>query len=433
MLKPGIKENDPDKGFVLLVSLIVTFVVGMVAAGLIGVTLQEYRLAMRSSAYSKALRAAESGVNLVCEEFVRQINAGGSLSGFSTNGVLTNTSGTVISSYAASASVSGSDIYVITSTGQVSLAGATIPRTIRVSLQKIGDPSPFKYGIMSKAAIHMGGSVMADSYDSTDPAKSTNGQYDPAKASKNATLATLSTANPAVKADGGAQLGGIGVISVVAGATVDIAHWLYFPGTITYDAAQAMPDVSVPFSMPPSGAINVGPWPNQAQTITVSGLQNMSVSNFSVTASGNLTVSGAGRLRIYVDGKTTVSGSGRIQIVPSPSTADLKVEIYANDSVNIAGSGLLNNTYRAANCSIWGTTNCTSIKVTGNSGYIGTIYAPAAEVDLSGSSAAMGAFLGGSVKFTGDTRYYIDESLIGVSSSSSSSAKPYKLISWTEL
>ena len=433
MLKPGIKEKDPDKGFVLLVSLIVTFVVGMVAAGLIGMTLQEYRLSMRSSAYSKALRAAESGVNLACEEFVRQINAGGSLSGFSTNGVLTNTSGTVISSYAVSASVSGSDIYVITSTGRVSLAGTTIPRAIKVSLQKAGKASPFKYGIMSKAALYMSGSVMADSYDSTDPAKSTNGQYDPAKAGKNATLATLSTATPAVKADGGAQLSGIGVISVVQGATVDIAHWLYFPGIITHDAAQEMPDVSVPFFLPPSGAINVGPWPNQAQTITVSGLQNMSVSNFDVTASGSLTISGAGTLRIYVDGQTTVSGSGKIQISPSPSTADLKVEIYANDSVNIAGSGLLNNTYRAANCSIWGTTNCTSIKVTGNSGYIGTIYAPAAEVDLSGSSAAMGAFLGGAVKFTGNTRYYIDESLIGGSSSPASSAKPYKLISWTEI
>jgi hypothetical protein len=120
--------------------------------------------------------------------------------------------------------------------------------------------------------------------------------------------------------------------------------------------------------------------------------------------------------------------------VPTPSTADLKVEIYANDDVSIAGSGVLNDTYLAANCSIWGTENCTEVKVTGNSGYTGTIYAPYADVDLTGSSSASGAFLGGAVKFTGNTRFYIDESLIGGSSSSSSgSGKPYKLVSWVEL
>lgn len=425
-----MKEKKSREGFVLVVALIITLVVGMVAASLVGMTLQEYRLSMRSAAYSKALHAAESGATLACEEFVRQIAAGSSRSPFSTNGSLGNAS-----SYSVVGAVASSDSYVITSTGRVVLAGSTIQRVVRVTIQKVDTGHQyFKYGLMSKASISMGGSVKADSYDSSDPTKSTNGQYDPAKATKNATLATLTTDDPAVQVNGGAQLSGIGVISVIEGATVDIAKGISYTGTITYDAAQDIEEVAVPFFVPATTSIDTGPWATRYQTITVNGSKDMSLTSLSVTADGSLTITGSGTLRIYVEGKTTVSGSGKIQIVPSPSSATLNVEIYANDDVSIAGSGVLNNTYLAANCSIWGTTNCTDISVTGNSGYIGTIYAPEATVDLTGSSFAMGAFLGGAIKFTGNTGYYIDESLIGKSSSSSSSsAKPYKLISWVEL
>jgi Tfp pilus assembly protein PilX len=435
-MKQTMKEKNKGEGFVLVVALIITLVVGMVTVSLVGVTLQEYRLSVRSAAYSKALHAAESGADLACEEFARQITAGGSLSGFNASGNLTNASGTVIASYDSSAVLSNSDTYVITSTGRVSLVGATIQRAIRMTIQKVKNNGPhFDYGILSRASIHMAGSVRVDSYDSTDPTKSTNGQYDPIKASRNGTLTTLSTDDPVIKVDGGAQLDGISILTVLEGMTVDIAHWISFSGSIVYiPPTYEIEDVTVPFDLPATDSIDTSPWKSRYQTITVSGSQDMSLSSLKVSSDGTLTITGSGKLRIYVDGKTTVSGSGQIRIVPTPSTADLKVEIYANDDVSIAGSGVLNDTYLAANCSIWGTENCTEVKVTGNSGYTGTIYAPYADVDLTGSSSASGAFLGGAVKFTGNTRFYIDESLIGGSSSSSSgSGKPYKLVSWVEL
>lgn len=433
-----MKEKDARSGFVILVSLVITMVVGIIAVGLVGLTVQEYRLSLRSSGYLKALHAAESGVNLACEEFARQAAAGGSLTGFSTNGVLTNASGVAVSSYSASAAPSGSDRYVITSTGLVSLAGATIQRAIRVTVQKTKDTPSFKYGILSASALEIGGSALFDSFDSTDPAKSTNGQYDPAKAGACATLATLSSLvsdkkNKAAFEGSGAALVK-GNVAVAPGGEIKLTGSARITGTQTYNTSQTISDIVVPFSMAPSGTINVGPWPNQAQTLTVSGSQDMSVQSLKVTASGILTIRGSGKLRIYVDGETTVSGSGELRIVPSPSTAELKVEIYANDDVSISGSGMVNDTYRAGNCAIWGTANCTGVSMTGNAAYIGTIYAPYATVDLRGSSVAIGAFLGASVQFGGATQYHIDESLISsVSSSSSSSGKPYQLVSWVEL
>ena len=431
-----MEEKGIRKGFVLVASLVITLVVGLVTVGLVGLTFQEYRLSVRSAAYSKALHAAESGTDLACEEFVRQIAAGGSLSGFSTNGVLTNVSGSAISSYTASATPSGADLYVITSTGRVSLAGATIQRAVKVTVQRMKS-TPFKYGALAGAPLAIGGSALFDSFDSTDPAKSTNGQYDPAKAGANATLATLSSAVAGKKTSAAFAGSGKalvkGNVATAPGGEITLEGDAEITGTQTHDACQAISDVVVPFSLAPTGTINVGPWPNQAQTMTVSGSQDMSVQSLSVTAGGILTIMGSGTLRIYVNGETTVSGAGQIRITPSPSTANLKVEIYANDDVSISGSGVLNNTCRAANCAIWGTTNCTQVSMTGNAAYIGTIYAPHASVNLTGSSSATGVFLGAAVTFGGNTPYHIDESLIGSSSSSSNSVKPYKLLEWVEI
>lgn len=428
------------KGFVLVVALIITLAVGVVAVSLVGLTIQEYRLSKRSAGYSWALHAAESGAGLACEEFARQVIAGGSLSGYSVSGNITNAGGTVISSYAASAVLSGSDTYIVTSTGWVNLAGAAIQRAVRVTIKRVESGTQFfKYGVLSAGPVEIGGSALFDSFDSTDPAKSTNGQYDPAKACATATLATLSSAVSAKKGNAAFEGSGKalvkGNVSVAPGGEITLKGSAQITGSQTDDAAQELSDVVVPFSLPPTGNIRVGPWPNQEQTMTVSGSQDMSVTSLDVIYGGKLTIMGSGTLRIYVDGETTVSGSGSIEIVPSPSTADLKVEIYANGNVDIQGSGMINDTYRAVNCAIWGTENCTDVSMTGNAAYIGTIYAPYASVNLTGSSSATGVFLGAAVTFGGDTPYHIDESLIGTSSSSpsSSSGKPYKLVSWVEL
>lgn len=438
-----MKEKKMKKGFMMVVALIITLAVGIVAVSLVGLTLQEYRLSARNSAYARAFHAAESGANLACEEFTKQVNGeSGAWSGWSTTGAiksfsndLTTASGETVGSYSVTADPVSAGIYNIISRGWVSFAGKTLERAVKITVEKTEDnPVYFKYGLLSLSPIHIGGSVKADSFDSTDPTKSTNGHYDPAKASNNATLATLSSADPAIRVSGGGQLSGISLLAVAEGGTINIAHWIPYHGIKSYDASQQILDVDVPFSLPATESIDTGPWKSRYQTIHVNGSQDMSFKNISVVSDGKLTITGSGKLRVYVDKKLKVSGAGQLRIIPSPSTADLEVEFYTNGDVNIAGSGLLNYSYRAANCSIWGTENCNSISVTGNSGYIGTVYAPYATVKLSGSSAATGAFLGGSIQFTGASQYHIDESLFGSGSDSSSGpGKPYKLTYWTEL
>jgi hypothetical protein len=446
-----MKEKKSKEAFVLVIALVITLAVGLIAVGMVGLTIQEYRLSSRSSAYSQARGAAESGVALACENFVEQVAAGGSVSSLpTTSGDLTDASGTVLSSYNVSAVPLGSDIFVITSTGTCSRASGTIQRTIRVKIQAVKASSPFfKYGVLSAGPIYVGGSSYFDAYDPTDPALSTGGLYDPAKRSTNATLATLSsgsittnkgkvTVGSAFKADGAAIV--YGNVAVGAGGTIELIPSGFITGTKSYDAFQVLAPVVVPISTQPTTTnLLAGSWPKTYVTNWVSDSQDMSVTNLLVTQGGSLTFKGSGTLRIYVKGLTTVDGSAKVIVEPFPAGSSLKVEIYANGTVAIGGSGMVNNTSRSANFSLFGTTNCTSISITGAGSYMGTIYAPQAAIGLTGSGAATGAFVGKSVTFGGYTPYHIDLSLFngnggsGGSGGSSGSSKLYKRVEWVEL
>jgi hypothetical protein len=416
------------KGFVLVVALIITLAVGVVAVSLVGLTIQEYRLSKRSAGYSWALHAAESGAGLACEEFARQVLAGGALSGYSVSGDITNATGTVISSYAASAVLSGSDMYIVTSTGRVDLAGATIQRAVRVTVERVESGTQFfKYGAASRGKMVVSGQGLFDSFDSTDTTKSTNGEYDPSLASSGATVASLSTEDPAFSGSGQGEIKGD--VSVPSGGAVSTSGQFSITGSSTDDAAQTIVDVTVPFT--PTTLIDA------PSTISVSGGSAVDYSLKTISLSGRnaLTIMGEGTVRIYVDGSIRLSGRSYIQITPSSTTADLNVEIYANDSVSLAGQGVVNDTLSAASFSIWGTDNCTSISMSGQGEFTGTIYAPYADLALNGQGDFVGAFFGDTVTCNGQGSFHVDESLIGgaSSSSSSSSGKLYTLVEWVEL
>src|SRR5205807_1198961 len=65
------------------------------------------------------------------------------------------------------------------------------PRTVRVTTTSDG---LFKKGLVAKNSIDLqGNNVKTDSFDSSDPAKSTGGRYDSAKAQANGDVATNSS------------------------------------------------------------------------------------------------------------------------------------------------------------------------------------------------------------------------------------------------
>jgi len=81
----------------------------------------------------------------------------------------------------------------------------------------------------------------------------------------------------------------------------------------------------------------------------------------------------------------------------------------------------------AASFSYYGTTNNTAIDLSGSAQFIGTIYAPQANVFLNGGSGIWGAVVGNWVTMTGSAFFHFDESLVA--------SGPWRYIanSWQEL
>jgi hypothetical protein len=77
----------------------------------------------------------------------------------------------------------------VTATGAVYSAtlNRNISRSVQVSLET-DTFNPYKLGMLGKSGIQLTGNSFMDSFDSTDPTKSTSGVYDPSKALANITV-----------------------------------------------------------------------------------------------------------------------------------------------------------------------------------------------------------------------------------------------------
>jgi hypothetical protein len=106
----------------------------------------------------------------------------------------------------------------------------------------------------------------------------------------------------------------------------------------------------------------------------------------------------AGQLTIYMDGPT--------------------FKISGNQTVD---SGT------AASFSIYGTTNNSLVDLSGNATFVGTVYAPTANVTMNGGSGFWGALIANYVTMTGSALFHFDESLVA--------GGPQRLVatSWQEL
>jgi hypothetical protein len=132
---------------------------------------------------------------------------------------------------------------------------AMISRKVRVEtrLEKSGGG---KGGINSKGKITFSGGGSLDSFDSSDPQYSTNGQYDPLKRKSNGIALSNSSALDAIHVDtahvyGSVTTGPGGTVTVNSGAVGDAtwnaSHSGIEDGRQTSDANVQFDDVAAPF------------------------------------------------------------------------------------------------------------------------------------------------------------------------------------------
>jgi hypothetical protein len=277
--------------------------------------------------------------------------------------------------------------------------------------------------MLAKGTVKFGGDVNADSFDSTDTTASTSGKYDPAKKKANGYIGTngkgagVINAGGSVSIYGSAATGPTGTVTSNGGAKIGDAAWQaggtpgIQPGHSTDDMNVFFPDVEAPFtggfSVPSvlSGLLGLLGGTNYTYAL---GTGTYQMSTLNMGGSQAMLVNGDATL--YVTGDVSLTGQSYIYIQPGAS-----LKLYVAGQTSIAGSGVINSTVQAKSFQYFGLPSNTSVKFSGNSTFVGVIYAPAADLTMSGGGSGIIDFVGASttstVTMSGGYNFHYDESL----------------------
>ncbi len=328
----------------------------------------------------------------------------------------------------------------------------------------------FSKGMVAKDSIDMNGNNIAtDSFDSLDPLYSTNGIYISTKSRDNGDVAvnasvtnSLSAGNANIK--GHVAVGPGGTISVGNNGSIGSTAWHNAgnsgiePGWSANDMNVSFDDVVVPFA---GGAIPIGGFYSTVQSIiyptgTTRVVRTNLVTTYSLPVGTPLpiTTNGSGGNRTYtykafvyitptnstgtyykyvledgnytlpsgLSGSVLVLGDANINVSSSCNLSGLTIEwgkhlnLYSSaPSVSLSGNTTANSDGTADSFAFWGTTNVTSITLSGNAGFTGTIYAPNADFVMNGGGNNTTDFIGASItktaRLNGHFNFHYDEAL----------------------
>ncbi len=415
-------------------------VLGIMVVSYLSWVTNEYRLTKRSEAWSQALYLAEAGMELGCAElnfpylqgrWAFDGSKGWTVVDLNTyQKIVTNftdSTGRVIGNFSVRVANPNSQTPTIQGVGTATVSqGPATSRGAQIWLTKGGS---FPYAIAARQRITMNGRAYVDSFNSSNPAESTGGQYDPTKRQANAIVASLSNSGTAIQATtiyGAADTGPSGGMNLAGsiGSTLDLSlrattvAQAQSDGWLTHDFTLAIPDMTLPASL--SSAYNLGTI-KSAATISSGHWQANSITSSDSTKP--IVISG--QVQLYVMGDFSTSGNGYLRITPGSS-----LQMYVGGKVTVSGGGVVNLSGLAENNQWYGLTSSTSWTVSGSGQFLGTVYAPEASVKCSGNSATIGALVANDITITGGARVHYDEAL-----RSASGAAPggYAVLTWQEL
>ena len=305
---------------------------------------------------------------------------------------------------------------MILGTATESSSPAYVSRSLRVTTKRL---RPGDGGIQAKGRINLSGPSWLDSFDSTNPKESTNGKYDPAKRTANG-LALSNSAQPdAVHVGNGHVYGRVtsgpgpldGPEATVTYTSGAVGGTAWNAGNSGIETGYASNDANVQFNdvAPPfSWGSGLNPVAGQGGDGTnydwVVGPGNNQLASVNITVGKKMLVTGDATL--YVNGNFNTSSSGYVYLAPGAS-----LKLYVGGTGAISGTGVINGSGFARNLSVFGLPTCTAFSYSGNSAFIGTVYAPSADFSFSGSAGAFGSFTANTVTVSGGAHVAYDKGL----------------------
>jgi hypothetical protein len=442
-MKTRLLNPKGARGSTLMLSLFVTAIVGFVLAAYLTLIRGQNSNVARSQAWNSTVAVIEAGIedalthlnrhgstNLLCDgwqfsngEYVMQRAVGG------------NYYVVAITNFVAG--TNNNNAPSINSQGYVQMpvlvASAQQPLFAAAGVTQVGDRTflargvkattrkdfIFAKGMVAKDTINLkGNDISSDSFDSSDPNYSTNGLYDPTKTKDNGDIATNSSLTNSVNVGNADIMGHVstgpnGSVEIGPNGTVGSKDWVnghnhgIQSGWRTDDMNVDFPEVQVPFN---GGAFTPGGASLGLTNYTyllASG--NYQLDRLHMDSDNKLYVTGNAIL--YVTGDVDISGNANIEIASGAS-----LQLYVGGaSANLGGNGVINRAGNATNFYYKGLPANTSVSITGNGTFSGLIYAPNAELTLSGSGNNTTDFIGASVSNTsvmnGHYNFHYDEAL----------------------
>ncbi|WP_269523843.1 DUF7305 domain-containing protein [Coraliomargarita parva] len=466
-----IHARHSNSGSALITAVIFSFIIGMLAVTFLKLATHEYRAAVRSTLYSSSFNLAESGVELGVEALADNEPDSSTWSKSVSNYLVDRgfvgdvrlvifDALTLDPTIYAEGTISGHD------------AGAV---TKQVKAKLNAGFYPYEKGFSARNGIVLtGNNVMLDSYNSNYGAygESTNldapDGYGVAGLNKNDIVTVASDTVNAVD-EGGVDQGNADVYGYVA-VSPDSVVSIGPNGMVTsydsetHDESRVSSDFYADFPpmYEPGGSYDdssytsinssdliVGTVDNEeteAVETTQYSISEISLSgggdtlviknNVTIIMTGDISVTGQGEIILggyfmdtTVNGETVEGGGSYVgqDPVEGASYVSGQLTIYTSEDITIGGGGVTNSSGIPSDFVVYGTAEETvasdgtisasqDISITGNGVLAATVYAPAADVDMSGggnSGNVFGAVVGFTAKISGNSSFHFDEALMG--------------------
>jgi hypothetical protein len=323
-------------------------------------------------------------------------------------------------------------------TGGVTPTTATFTRAVKVTCSRA---NLFTAAVAVKGNIDLNGNgVYSDSYNSTNSARSTNGQYDPQKyAGDYGDIATNGGITNSVDVQNGNIYGTLHTgpdcpVSIGPNGGIGTHNWQaknkgINPTNLLRDANFTFPNTKFPntstYLTPTSGYITN----SQGQGVYYDNILQGTTwgrSKYVLNSlSGNTIVTGPNVILALPNGGNDL---GSISLMPGATL----VTYWGGTSFSAAGNQIINSNGYAGSFIVYCSPSVTSFTLAGNGTFTGVLVAPYADISLKGSGNNQddfcGALLGRSLTLNGHFSFHYDEAL-----GDTSSKGRFLVSSWDEV
>jgi len=488
-----MKNKNSNNGSTILVVLSMVFVLTVLAASILQITSQTMLSGYRFVPFTQAMYTAEAGADYAWSEINRVTMLATTntdpFSGTSASNWTKTVTGTgtvwTLNSTAMSSLFAGNEgaslysvvvttpktaapytgTYTIESTGYVNaapkLGQSAVSRKVKLYVEPDVSPVVSLVGLFGKiGVVQNGGSGVLTSYNSGSGvlANGNTGAYrfwgdmGSLASVTNAVTAGNLTIYGSIQTGPGGTVGTNANFTMVDGGGRD--------NSVTDTLVTTVPDVSLP-----AGFASFQTLIADGATVGATGGTNYYV--MSASQLSNLIITGSGVVMIHLTKGIKISGGDDIEINPSYTIVtnsvtttyttnsfkvkgktftsfttntivvggtnynNLVAEFYAADEMSLGGNGLVNNNGRPKNALFYGLPSCTSVNIAGGPKFFGVVYAPSADMTISGTTDFYGSAVAYKLTLNGGNFVAIDESLFGDPNALSTPAK-YKLTKWEE-